>query len=54
MSAAAETHGPMPRCAMILAAGLEQPALAPVKAWFDREVPATERGAPPASEETSA
>jgi len=36
----------IPRVWRILAAGLERPALAPVKAWFDREVPAAERGAP--------
>jgi aminoglycoside/choline kinase family phosphotransferase len=36
----------IPRVWRILTAGLEQPALAPVKAWFDREVPAAERGEP--------
>jgi aminoglycoside/choline kinase family phosphotransferase len=31
----------------LLSAGLEAPVLAPVKAWFDREVPEAERIAPP-------
>jgi len=36
----------IPRVWRILTAGLEHPALAPVKDWFDREVPAAERQAP--------
>jgi aminoglycoside/choline kinase family phosphotransferase len=36
----------IPRVWRILAADLERPALAPVKAWFDREIPAAERAAP--------
>jgi len=44
----------IPRVWRILTAGLEHPVLAPVKAWFDREVPAAERRAPPAPSETSA
>ena len=44
----------IPRVWRHLTAGLEHPALAPVKAWFDREVPAAERKSPPACPETSA
>jgi hypothetical protein len=44
----------IPRVWRRLTADLEHPALAPVQAWFDREVPAAERRAPPAREETSA
>jgi hypothetical protein len=44
----------IPRVWRFLTAGLERPVLAPVKAWFDREVPAAERSAPPAPEKTSA
>ena len=44
----------IPRVWRILTADLEHPVLAPVKAWFEREVPAAERSAPPAREETSA
>ena len=44
----------IPRVWRILTADLEHPALAPVKAWFDREVPAAERRAPAARGETSA
>jgi len=44
----------IPRVWRILTADLEHPALAPVKAWFDREVPAAERRAPPARSETPA
>ncbi len=36
----------IPRLWRLLEAGLERPALAPVKAWFDREVPAGQRVAP--------
>jgi N-acetylmuramate 1-kinase len=36
----------LPRLWRLLEAGLKQPVLAPVKAWFDREVPAEERVAP--------
>ncbi len=43
----------IPRVWRILTAGLEHPVLAPVKAWFDREVPAAERSAPLPREETS-
>jgi aminoglycoside/choline kinase family phosphotransferase len=43
----------IPRAWRILTAGLEHPALAPVKAWFDREVPRAERRAPPARAEKS-
>ncbi len=41
----------IPRVWRILTAGLEHPALAPVKAWFDREVPAAERESPPSRPE---
>jgi hypothetical protein len=44
----------IPRVWRRLTADLDHPVLAPVKAWFDREVPAAERGSPPAREETSA
>ncbi len=44
----------IPRVWRRLTADLEHPALAPVKAWFDREVPAAERKSPPAGAETSA
>ncbi len=44
----------IPRVWRYLTVGLKHPALAPVKAWFDREVPAAERCAPPAREEPSA
>ena len=44
----------IPRVWRYLTAGLDHPTLAPVKAWFDREVPATERRSPPARAETSA
>jgi len=37
----------MPRLWRLLEVGLEQSVLAPVKAWFDREVPAELRIAPP-------
>jgi aminoglycoside/choline kinase family phosphotransferase len=37
----------VPRVWRLLEAGLAHPALAPLKAWFDREVPAAERIAPP-------
>jgi len=40
----------IPRVWRILTADLEHPVLAPVKAWFDREVPAAERGSPPPRE----
>ncbi len=43
----------IPRVWRYLTAGLDHPALAPVKAWFDREVPAAERRSPPARAETS-
>ncbi len=43
----------IPRVWRRLTADLEHPVLAPVKAWFDREVPAAERGSPPAREEKS-
>ncbi len=43
----------IPRVWRILTAGLEHPVLAPVKAWFDREVPPAERRAPPARPENS-
>ena len=36
----------IPRVWRLLSAGLEKPVLAPVKAWFDREVPQAERIAP--------
>jgi aminoglycoside/choline kinase family phosphotransferase len=42
----------IPRVWRILTAGLERPVLAPVKAWFDHEVPAAERRAPAPREET--
>jgi aminoglycoside/choline kinase family phosphotransferase len=38
----------IPRVWRLLEAGLAHPALAPVKAWFDGEIPAGERIAPPA------
>ncbi|MFQ5773737.1 MAG: aminoglycoside phosphotransferase family protein [Kiloniellaceae bacterium] len=38
----------IPRVWRLLEAGLEQPALAPVEAWFGREVPAEDRIVPPA------
>ena len=38
----------IPRIWRLLEAGLARPALAPVRAWFDREVPAAERIAPAA------
>ncbi len=41
----------IPRVWRRLTAGLEHPVLAPVTAWFDREVPAAERGSPAAREE---
>ncbi len=44
----------IPRVWRYLTAGLEHPALAPVRAWFDREVPAAERRAPPARQERPA
>ena len=44
----------IPRVWRHLTAGLEHPALAPVKAWFDREVPAAERRSPPACPEKPA
>ena len=37
----------IPRVWRLLEAGLEQPVLAPVKEWFDAEVPAAERVTPP-------
>jgi len=37
----------VPRVWRLIEAGLAHPALAPLKAWFDREVPAAERVAPP-------
>ncbi len=37
----------IPRLWRLLEAGLEGPVLAPVKAWFDREVPAEQRITPP-------
>lgn len=37
----------IPRVWRLLEADLEKPALAPVKAWFDREIPAAQRVAPP-------
>ena len=37
----------IPRVWRVLEAGLAHPALAPVKAWFDGEVPAAERVIPP-------
>ncbi len=40
----------VPRVWRWLEAGLEKPVLAPVKAWFDREVPAEHRIAPPADD----
>lgn len=40
--------GHIPRVWRLLEADLEHPALAPVKAWFDREMPHEERVAPPA------
>ncbi|MHA1153958.1 MAG: aminoglycoside phosphotransferase family protein [Alphaproteobacteria bacterium] len=43
----------IPRVWRILTADLEHPALAPVKAWFDREVPAADRSAPTTRAETS-
>ncbi len=43
----------VPRVWRILTAGLEHPVLAPVKAWFDREVPAAARRAPVPLAETS-
>jgi aminoglycoside/choline kinase family phosphotransferase len=36
----------IPRVWRLLSDGLDKPVLAPVKAWFDREVPLTERIAP--------
>ncbi len=44
----------IPRVWRYLTAGLEHSALAPVKAWFDREVPAAERKSPPARAERCA
>lgn len=40
----------IPRLWRLLEAGLEQPVMAPVKAWFDREVPVSERIVPPMRE----
>jgi len=37
----------VPRVWRLIEAGLTHPGLAPLKAWFDREVPAAERIAPP-------
>ncbi len=44
----------IPRVWGILEADIERPALAPVKAWFDREIPAAERVAPPPGQTESA
>ncbi len=37
----------MPRLWRLLAAALEHPALAPVRAWFDAELPPDARRTPP-------
>lgn len=42
----------IPRVWRLLQADLAKPALAPVRAWFDRHVPAAERTAPPAQSGT--
>ena len=36
----------IPRVWRLLEAGLDRPVLAPIRAWFEREVPAAERVAP--------
>ena len=41
----------IPRVWRLLAEGLTRPVLAPVRDWFDREVPAAERIAPPPPQE---
>jgi len=43
----AQYLGHVPRVWRLLESGLAHPALAPLKAWFDREVPDAERVAPP-------
>lgn len=42
----------IPRVWRLLEAGLDKPVLAPVKAWFEREIPAGERTTPPPAEAT--